>query len=60
MAGGKEVMLEYFKELNGYKRKFKFITYIITFAILGMPLYVASKIGEAANGAWDYVGTMIS
>ena len=57
MAGGTEVMLEYFKELNGYKRKLKFIAYVITFATLGIPLYVASEIGEAANGAWDYVGT---
>ena len=57
MIRGVKVMVKYFKELNGYKRKFKFIAYVITFVILGVPLYVASEIGEAANCAWGYIGT---
>lgn len=50
-------MLGYLKELNGYKRKCKFITYMITFVILGIPLYVASEIGEVAAETWGYIGT---
>ena len=51
------IMLEYFKELNGYKRKCKFVTYVVVFVVLGIPLYIASEIGGVAEEIWGYIGT---
>ena len=48
-------MLDYFKGLDGYKRKLKYIIYLVSMLIPLLLLYAVSEIGTVADDVSHYI-----